>query len=243
MIRQEGAKKKSDQGKISDWQNQINQINRSIIDLKDNLIKDVLQTDLSSFATKIGDALVDAFGRGANAAKDLEKVAGDVLKNMLKHQLDLMLQKRYSGTLERLFKTTGLNDDGTGTFKGISRQDQERFKEEIKNASQIANSFLEGYKEIFAGIENDNDSLKGAIKGMSEQTADVLVGQFNAIRINTGEIMKYSIFNVETLKSSLQVLNQIEENTRNLYQMRKDISDMNSKISSKGNSLRANGID
>ena len=162
---------------------------------------------------------------------------------MLKHQLDLMLQKRYSGTLERLFKTTGLNDDGTGTFKGISRQDQERFKEEIKNASQIANSFLEGYKEIFAGIENDNDSLKGAIKGMSEQTADVLVGQFNAIRINTGEIMKYSIFNVETLKSSLQVLNQIEENTRNLYQIRKDISDMNSKISSKGNSLRANGID
>lgn len=243
MIRQEGAKKKSDQGKISDWQNQINQINRSIIDLKDNLIKDVLQTDLSSFATKIGDALVDAFGRGANAAKDLEKVANDVLKNMLKHQLDLMLQKRYSGTLERLFKTTGLNDDGTGTFKGISRQDQERFKEEIKNASQIANSFLEGYKEIFAGIENDNDSLKGAIKGMSEQTADVLVGQFNAIRINTGEIIKYSIFNVETLKSSLQVLNQIEENTRNLYQMRKDISDMNSKISSKGNSLRANGID
>lgn len=243
MIRQEGAKKKSDQGKISDWQNQINQINRSIIDLKDNLVKDVLQTDLSSFATKIGDALVDAFGRGANAAKDLEKVANDVLKNMLKHQLDLMLQKRYSGTLERLFKATGLNDDGTGTFKGISRQDQERFKEEIKNASQIANSFLEGYKEIFAGIENDNDSLKGAIKGMSEQTADVLVGQFNAIRINTGEIIKYSIFNVETLKSSLQVLNQIEENTRNLYQMRKDISDMNSKISSKGNSLRANGID
>lgn len=243
MIRQEGAKKKSDQGKITDWQNQINQINRSIIDLKDNLVKDVLQTDLSSFATKIGDALVDAFGRGANAAKDLEKVAGDVLKNMLKHQLDLMLQKRYSGTLERLFKTTGLNDDGTGTFKGISRQDQERFKEEIKNASQIANSFLEGYKEIFAGIGEDNESLKGAIKGMSEQTADVLVGQFNAIRINTGEIMKYSIFNVETLKSSLQVLNQIEENTRNLYQMRKDISDMNSKISSKGNSLRANGID
>lgn len=243
MIRQEGAKKKSDQGKISDWQNQINQINRSIIDLKDNLVKDVLQTDLSSFATKIGDALVDAFGRGANAAKDLEKVANDVLKNMLKHQLDLMLQKRYSGTLERLFKTTGLNDDGTGTFKGISRQDQERFKEEIKNASQIANSFLEGYKEIFAGIGEDNESLKGAIKGMSEQTADVLVGQFNAIRINTGEIMKYSIFNVETLKSSLQVLNQIEENTRNLYQMRKDISDMNSKISSKGNSLRANGID
>ncbi len=231
MIRQEGAKKKSDQGKISDWQNQINQINRSIIDLKDNLVKDVLQTDLSSFATKIGDALVDAFGRGANAAKDLEKVAGDVLKNMLKHQLDLMLQKRYSGTLERLFKTTGLNDDGTGTFKGISRQDQERFKEEIKNASQVANSFLEGYKEIFAGIGEDNESLKGAIKGMSEQTADVLVGQFNAIRINTGEIMKYSIFNVETLKSSLQVLNQIEENTRNLYQMRKDISDMNSKIS------------
>ena len=243
MIRQEGAKKKSDQGKITDWQNQINQINRSIIDLKDNLVKDVLQTDLSNFATKIGDALVDAFGRGANAAKDLEKVAGDVLKNMLKHQLDLMLQKRYSGTLERLFKATGLNDDGTGTFKGISCKDQERFKEEIKNGSQISNSFLEGYKEIFAGIGEDNESLKGAIKGMSEQTADVLVGQFNAIRINTGEIMKYSIFNVETLKSSLQVLNQIEENTRNLYQMRKDISDMNSKISSKGNSLRANGID
>ena len=102
-------------------------------------------------------------------------------------------------------------------------------------------SFLEGYKEIFEGVESNDDSLKGAIKGMSEETASVLAGQFNAIRINTGEILKNQKQNLEAMKNSVDSLVKIEQNTFNLFQMRKDLSELNNKVKGDG-SLRASGI-
>ena len=102
-------------------------------------------------------------------------------------------------------------------------------------------SFLEGYKEIFEGVESKDDSLKGAIKGMSEETASVLAGQFNAIRINTGEILKNQKQNLEAMKNSVDSLVKIEQNTFNLFQMRKDLSELNNKVKGDG-SLRASGI-
>nr|DAN80494.1 MAG TPA: tail tape measure protein [Caudoviricetes sp.] len=241
MINAEASKKKTDWGKISDWQGQISAINRTISDLKEGVIKDVLQTDLASAASKVGDALVDAFSRGENAAQSLEKVANDMVKNLVKNQLNLMLQKRMQGTLQSLFKATGLNEDGTGVFKGLSKEDIARFKSEVKSAGAGMQSFLEGYKEIFEGVESNDDSLKGAIKGMSEETASVLAGQFNAIRINTGEILKNQKQNLEAMKNSVDSLVRIEQNTFNLFQMRKDLSELNSKVKGDG-SLRASGI-
>ena len=241
MIDSERSKKKTDWGKISEWQGQISSINRDISDLKEGVIKDVLQTDLAGAASKVGDALVDAFSRGENAAQSLEKVANDMIKNLVKNQLNLMLQKRMQGTLQNLFKATGLNDDGTGVFRGLSKEDIARFKAEVKSAGAGMQSFLEGYKEIFEGVESNDDSLKGAIKGMSEETASVLSGQFNAIRINTGEILKNQKQNLEAMKNSVDSLVKIEQNTFNLFQMRKDLSELNSKVKGDG-SLRASGI-
>nr|DAS69074.1 MAG TPA: tail tape measure protein [Caudoviricetes sp.] len=241
MIDSERSKKKTDWGKISDWQGQISSINRAISDLKEGVIKDVLQTDLAGAASKVGDALVDAFSRGENAAQSLEKVANDMVKNLVKNQLNLMLQKRMQGTLQSLFKATGLNEDGTGVFKGLSKEDIARFKSEVKSAGAGMQSFLEGYKEIFEGVESNDDSLKGAIKGMSEETASVLAGQFNAIRINTGEILKNQKQNLEAMKNSVDSLVKIEQNTFNLFQMRKDLSELNNKVKGDG-SLRASGI-
>lgn len=241
MIDSERSKKKTDWGKISEWQGQISAINRTISDLKEGVIKDVLQTDLAGAASKVGDALVDAFSRGENAAQSLEKVANDMVKNLVKNQLNLMLQKRMQGTLQNLFKATGLNEDGTGVFKGLSKEDIARFKAEVKSAGAGMQSFLEGYKEIFEGVDSNDDSLKGAIKGMSEETASVLAGQFNAIRINTGEILKNQKQNLEAMKNSVDSLVKIEQNTFNLFQMRKDLSELNNKVKGDG-SLRASGI-
>ena len=76
---------------------------------------------------------------------------------------------------------------------------------------------------------------------MSEETASVLAGQFNAIRINTGEILKNQKQNLEAMKNSVDSLVKIEQNTFNLFQMRKDLSELNSKVKGDG-SLRASGI-
>lgn len=242
MIREEDAKKKTDHGKIANWRNELKAIDRTIEDIKDNVIKDVLQTDVVDASAKMGDALVEAFGRGEDAAKSLEATANDLIKNLLKNQLNLAIQGKMKGILDRLFKETGLNEDGTGKFKGLSREQIERFKGEVKNAGLQMSSFLEGYKEIFNGLDVQGDSLKGAIRGMSEDTAGLLAGQFNAIRINTGEILKNQTFNLDLMKQSISTLIGIEQNTANLYQIKRDISELTSKVSGSIGSLKAKGI-
>ncbi|MBC7126452.1 MAG: hypothetical protein H5T24_12530, partial [Bacteroidales bacterium] len=39
----------------------------------------------------------------------------------------------------------------------------------------------------FGTLADDANSLSGAIKGMSEDTANIIAGQFNALRINSAE--------------------------------------------------------
>lgn len=241
MIREEQSKKKTDHGKIADWQNQISAINRSIDDIKTSVIKDVLQTDVVDAATKVGDALVDAFGRGEDAAKSLENVANDLIKNMLKNQLNLKIQEKMKPHLDSMLNAMGFDKEGKGVFKKLDKSKIEEFKEQIKNSGKQLQDFLEQYREIFSTTEGLNDSLKGGIKGMSEETANVLAGQFNAIRINTGEILKNQGFGLDLMRQSVGSLIKIEQNTFNLYQMRKDLSELNSKVSN-GRTLKAKGV-
>lgn len=241
MIRQEQSKKKTDHGKIADWQNQINAINRSIDDIKTDVIRDVLQTDVVDAAAKVGDALVEAFGKGEDAVESLDKVANDMLKNMLKNQLNLRLQEQMKPILDKMMAQSGIDEFGRGSFGGFTKEQLQNFKDEVRRSGEQMQGFLEAYKEIFQELENNADqSLKGSIKGITEQTADVLAGQMNAIRINIGEILKNSAFNLEVIRESIVILTQIEYHTRNLHQIKKDISEMNSKM---GNNsvLRANG--
>lgn len=67
MIKKEEDKKKTDKGKIKDWQQQISDINNQISDIKDNIVNDTLQIDVKGLADKIGDALIEGFGRGEDA--------------------------------------------------------------------------------------------------------------------------------------------------------------------------------
>lgn len=240
MIRQEDAKKKTDHGKISDWQNQVSAINRSIEDIKDNVIKDVLQTDLFDASAKFGDALVDAFNRGEDAGKSFENVVDGIVQNMLKNQLNLQMQERIKKPLEDLFKSTGLNSDGSGVFD-LSKGEIEAFKQQVKERTAGLQGFMEAYKEIFSGVENADKSLSGAMSRMSEETGSVLVGQFNAIRINTGEITKNSGFSLEVLRQHTSIFRQIELNTQPLRSIYLSIKEIENKIKSNSGSVRAGG--
>lgn len=247
MARTEGSKKKADKGKIEEWNNQIEANKRAIDDLKTSIVEDVLQTDIAGAAAKVGDALVDAFSRGEDAAKALKATADDMVRDVLKNQLNLMLQGRMKGIMNDLLKSAGFNDDGTGSFNGLSKEEIERFRNDVANAGQQMQGFLEASREIFQGDGLETDSLKGAFKGMSEETGGVLVGQFNAIRINTADALRIwkefqnKNFGLDIARNSLLSLVNIERYTSNLESIKKDISELNAKVKSDGG-IRAGGF-
>ena len=80
MINTERDKKRADDGKIQEYEKQIKENQRAIQDMQMSIIEDILQTDLASAASKVGDALVDAFSRGENSVKSLKEAANDMIQ-------------------------------------------------------------------------------------------------------------------------------------------------------------------
>ena len=231
MMRAESSKKKKDKDKIAGYQQQIQSINQSIASLKEGIIKDVLQTDIVDAAAKLGDALVENFGRGEDAIKAVENAANDMIKNLLKNQLNLMLQNRMKPILDKLLKDAGFNQDGTGSFAGLTPEQIADFKAQVAAAGESMNGFLEAYGDIFAGLESPAEGLKVDIKGITERTAGALEAQVNALRIYQVEGLNIQKSNQLLFVQSLQNLVLIEYNTRPLHRIDKNIEEMNGKMS------------
>ncbi len=238
----ESQKKKKDQGKIDEYNAQYKATERAIKDLEESIIKDVLQTDIPEMAAKIGDVLEDSFLRGKDGLKDLDKAFNNMLRGIARHQLDLFLQDQMKGFYEKARSYAGFDEKGNGSFDGFQDWEIESLKSMWQSISENGRKFLEGMSNVYEGFQEleDPDSLAGAMRGMSEETAGILAGQFNAIRIHVAEIQKNQGFGLDIAKSSLLNLMKIEENTRNLYQMRKDLAEMNAKI--KSNDTRGLGL-
>ncbi len=230
MLQTESTKKKADKDKLADYKNQIQTINQSIDEIKTKIVEDVLQTSVQDAAAQMGDALVENFGRGKDAIDAVDKAANNMIKNLLKNQLNLLLENKMQPILDDLLKAAGFNADGTGTFTSLSADKIAEFKRQVAQSGQDMQGFLDTYSDILGDYgANTTNSLSGAVSTVTQETASIIAGYLNAIRILVSE--SYSINNAsnDLLRSILVNIIQIEINTRNIA---KDIAEINTKMKS-----------
>ncbi|MDH1602369.1 tape measure protein [Empedobacter sp. GD03739] len=215
MIKNEEKKKKTDRNKINEWEDAIADIDRQIIEIQENIANDILQTSAKELASTLGDALAEAFGKGEDAAKSFEKVANDVLKNAVLNQLKKRyIEEELQKALDQLEKDMGVDEKG---WDGLSPEEQQEFRDKIEEISQNFQGALEQYSDLFKDLEDPNETaMAGAIKGMSEETGNALLGQFNAIRILQKELVTINIDSNKILLNSLDRLANIDYNTRSV---------------------------
>ncbi len=215
MIKNEEKKKKTDRNKINEWKDAISSIDRQIIETQENIANDILQTSAKELASTLGDALAEAFGKGEDAAKSFEKVANDVLKNAVLNQLKKrFIEEELKKALDQLEKDMGVDEKG---WNGLSPEEQQEFRDRIKDISQNFQGALEQYSDLFKDLVDPNEnSLSGAIKGVSEETGNALLGQFNAMRILQKELVTINIDSNKILLKSLDRLANIDYNTRSV---------------------------
>ena len=153
----------------------------------------------------------------------------------------MQLEKRMKPILDNLLRDVGFDKDGNGTFQKLTTEQIEGYKEIFRNTALQYSQFAQEIAKVTTGGVGDKDTLKGGIQGMSEETAGVLAGQFNAIRINTGELVANSLLTIDAVQNVASVLTKIEANTATLHAIKRDISELNSKV--KGDAqLRAKGF-
>lgn len=194
MINDEKSKKHTDWGKVEEYQERIADANRQIEDIIAEITKSITQTSAGELANQLKDALMDAFESGEDAAKAFGDIANDVLKNAVANALKLQfLEKPLQQAIKQLQKDMGFDEEGNGTFDGLTPEEQARFKEAVAAAGANFKNAMEMYKDLFAELDDsDPTSLSGAIKGASQESIDLLAGQTNAVRQN--QVVSIEIF-------------------------------------------------
>lgn len=239
MWEAEESKKKTDGDKVNEYKEQYAKLGRQIEDMYDEISKDILQTDAVDFAGTLGDALVEAFKQGEDAATAFENTVNQVLQNAIVNQLKKkFLEKQLQGALDDLENSMGYWNGDDFVFDGLTDAEIEDFKRRVQAAANNYNQALDVYKDLFKDLEiddNSEDSLTGAVKGVTEETADIIAGQMNAIRINQMEA-------TQVLRQSLQALNTIATNTAYNRYLLNILSEIKLLKSTSDSSLRSQGL-
>jgi DNA repair exonuclease SbcCD ATPase subunit len=239
MIRDEESKKKPDNGKIQDYQNQIAELDRQIQDMYDEIANDILQTNAKDFASTLADSLTEAFKAGEDAANAFEQTVNEVLQNAIVNKLKKkFLENQLQSALDSLYTDMGYWSGDNFIFDGLTDAEIADFKAKVQAAANNYNQALDVYKDLFKDLEIDDDSedsLTGAVKGVTEETADIIAGQMNAIRINQMEA-------TQVLRQSLQALNTIANNTAYNRLLQDILSAVRELQRPSGDSLRSQGL-
>nr|UWI27593.1 MAG: hypothetical protein [Bacteriophage sp.] len=187
MIRDEESKKDTDWGRIDEWKEQYAEIGRQIEDIIAEITQSITQTSAPELADQLADALVEAFENGESAAESFGEVANDVIKNAVKNALALQfLEEPLQRAIKQLQKDMGFDEEGNGTFDGLTEAEQARFKAAIQAAGRNFEQAMNMYKDLFEQIEDEGDptTLSGAYATASQESIDLLAGQTNAVRQN-----------------------------------------------------------
>lgn len=239
MINDERSKKHTDDGKIREYQEQIAELSRSIQDMLDEIANDLVQTNAKDFSSSLAENLVGAFEKGESAAKAFEDTVNEVLKNAIVNQLKKkFLEQQLQGALDNLTNSMGYWNGDDFVFDGLTDAEIAAFKQKVQAAANNFNQALGIYSDLFKDLTDEEDadtSLTGAVKGVSEETASLVAGQMNAVRINQLECK-------DILRQQLLVLNTIAANTAFNKHLAKIDQIITILEANGGDSLRSQGL-
>lgn len=237
MISDEKSKKKKDKSRIAEWEEQYREVGRQIEDIIDEITQDITQTSAGELADSLADALVEAFEGGEDAAKAFGDVANDVLKNAVKNALKLQfLEKPLQNAIKQLQKDMGFDEEGNGTFDGLTEAEQARFKNAIKEAGANFAAAMDMYKDLFTDLDNtDPSTLSGAISSASQESIDLLAGQTNAVRQN-------QVTSIQLIREQLMHLANMDRGIGVIADRIQSIINHLTTAASDDNGLRSQGI-
>ena len=217
MIAAEEERWRTDQEKIDEWLSSIESANAEIT----NLWRQYQEILTGVTATSIADAIADGFTQGLDSAEVFADTFNDMMKKAI---IDA-----FKRTIITKFIEDWYEQFAEAAEEGLTAEEiadlAKTYLEMIENAGEEWEAFADileaagiDLSDMFEGA--DITGLTGAIAGITEETAGLLAGQFQAIRINTVDIL--------TNMEDIIIINaRIADNT----EYNKYLKDINDKLS------------
>ena len=212
----EEDKKKTDKDKIADYDQQIKEMQLQIKTFAQDFLKDVYSIDMKSWASTLTDTIVSAWAKGEDAVDAYKEKVKDMVRDVTKN---IVSQKIMEKALEKPLEwLTGILDE-----KGkLDETDMDDFADKLyeigENVVPQLTGIFDALKEKGLDLrENGSSSTTNSIKGITEETADLLASYLNAVRLDVSVIRemhgKFLPEMSEIAKSQLTQLNLIARNT------------------------------
>lgn len=156
-------------------------------------------------STSIVDAIADGFSNGLRTAADFAGTFEDLMRGAIINALKF---KYLEGPLQEFFESFA---EATETDSTLTQGEIDQLKLMFNTIISNADTQFQQLQQI-AGLNLSasggagGNSLQGAIKGMSEQTAELLAGQFGGLRITAVEQLIIA-------RQGLIIYQNIESNT------------------------------
>lgn len=182
QIAEEKSKKKSDKGKIKEWENQIDEIDKLIADNKEKQIDAILGSDVKAAIDDFAQAYADAWATGNDRAKSSK----DLVKQMIKQMVMEAIKATTSGPMEALRqKLAEFFADGV-----ISAWEREQLEKGAADLTKLLDDQY-GWADDYLQDEekaSSQDSQRGGFETMSQETGTELNGRFSALQVSNEEI-------------------------------------------------------
>ena len=201
QIAEEEKKKNPDQSRIKEWQEQLEEINKTIEDNKEKAIDAIFGSDLKSAIEDFASAYSEAWSTGEDRAKS----AKEVVKNMIKSMIMESIKATASAPMQKLRDLmVGFFSDGV-----ISMWEEEQlYKAAEKAQKQLDEKY--GWADRFMGDSSYSQeaSRKGFGTEMTHEDAGELSGRFAAFQTSNEEIKNQMIQSVVLYTQMLTLTSQ-----------------------------------
>ena len=214
----EDAKKKTDKDKLADYDQQIEEMERSIKNAAKNFLKELYGVDMKSWASQLTDAVVSAWEKGEDAIDAYKKKAKEMVKGLTKN---IISQKIMEQALQKPldFLTQQIEKKGRLDEYDVTQLASDLYSAGENSVANITAVLEELKRRGWDFSESGSSSATNTIKGVTEETADLLAAYLNAIRLDVSvnrENIKAIATNVSLLpamseiqKSQLAAMNQL----------------------------------
>mgnify|MGYP000137286399 FL=1 len=202
MIAAEQSKrsKKRDDGKIADWESQIEDYRDKIDELKQGIVDELSTTDLYSFSNDMASSIVDGLCNGLDNGKEaIQEKINDLMKNVISKQLDVfVIQKSMSDMFQKM--ADAFNENSAGGFELTNWEIDQIVSAGQQGKEQILGQ-LGRYQELLKklGLVNSEveDEIENGVTGelqaaVTEGTASQLVGLWNMSALDIRSLLNLS---------------------------------------------------
>ena len=190
MINAERGRKHPDEGKIQEWEQQIDDLNTTIKELGESMTEALggfgSQSNYKSAAEAFSEAWVDAFNEGSDALEALNKKFDEYFNTMLTKQLMNRAASKYiQPILEAFDKAVSEGSEGGNNGLDVTKKELEGINELKDKNLALFNEYAKNFMDVLnvkpTGSSNIS-ALQQGIQSVTESTAQALESILNSLR-------------------------------------------------------------